>query len=91
MLCIKKIVGLLWISTLVDFQILTSFVFIYSLLKVKSQAMHNFVSGLKVTSNVDKKSASAGELRIIGNASKDKDISDELVELLIFIAPRVID
>ena len=51
------------------------------------------IGGIKknTTSNVDKKSASAGELRIIGNASKDKDISDELVELLIFIAPRVID
>ena len=51
------------------------------------------IGGIKknTTSNVDKKSVSAGELRIIGNANKDKDISDELVELLIFIAPRVIN
>jgi len=51
------------------------------------------IGGIKknTMSNVDKKSVGAGELRIIGNASKDKDISDELVELLIFIAPRVID
>ena len=51
------------------------------------------IGGIKknTITNVDKKSVAAGELRIIGNASKDKDISDELVELLIFIAPRVID
>ena len=51
------------------------------------------IGGIKKNSisNVDEKSASAGELRIIGNVSKDKDVSSVLDELLIFIAPRVID
>jgi len=51
------------------------------------------IGGIKKnsTSNVDEKSASAGELRIIGNASKDKDVSIVLDELLIFIAPRIIE
>jgi len=51
------------------------------------------IGGIKknTTSDVNKKSVKAGELRIIGNANKNKDIRDELVELLIFIAPRVID
>jgi len=51
------------------------------------------IGGIKKNSisNVDEKSASAGELRIIGNVSKDKDVSIVLDELLIFIAPRIIE
>jgi len=51
------------------------------------------IGGIKknTISNVKKSTVGAGELRIIGNATKDKTKSDELVELLIFIAPRVID
>jgi len=51
------------------------------------------IGGIKknTTSNVNSKTPGVSNVPVIGNLFKSKNNSDELVELLIFIAPRVID
>ena len=51
------------------------------------------IGGIKknTTSNVNSKTPGVSKVPVIGNLFKSKNNSDELVELLIFIAPRVID
>tara|TARA_B110000305_G_scaffold47237_2_gene50431 strand:+ start:2942 stop:4486 length:1545 start_codon:yes stop_codon:yes gene_type:complete len=51
------------------------------------------IGGIKknTTSNVNSQTPGVSNLPYIGNLFKSKNNSDELVELLIFIAPRVID
>jgi type IV pilus assembly protein PilQ len=51
------------------------------------------IGGIKknTTSNVNSKTPGVGNVPVIGNLFKSKNNSDELVELLIFIAPRVIE
>ena len=50
------------------------------------------IGGIKknTTSNVNSKTPGVSNVPVIGNLFKSKNNSDELVELLIFIAPRVI-
>ena len=51
------------------------------------------IGGIKknTTSNVNSKTPGVSKVPVIGNLFKSKNNSDELVELLIFIAPRVIE
>jgi len=51
------------------------------------------IGGIKknTKSNVNSKTPGVSKVPVIGNLFKSKNNSDELVELLIFIAPRVID
>ena len=51
------------------------------------------IGGIKknTTSNVNSKTPGVSNVPVIGNLFKSKNNSDELVELLIFIAPRVIN
>jgi len=51
------------------------------------------IGGIKknTQSNVNSKTPGVSKVPVIGNLFKSKNNSDELVELLIFIAPRVID
>ena len=51
------------------------------------------IGGIKknTTSNVNSKTPGVSKVPVIGNLFKSKNNSDELVELLIFIAPRVIN
>ena len=51
------------------------------------------IGGIKknTKSNVNSKTPGVSNVPVIGNLFKSKNNSDELVELLIFIAPRVID
>ena len=51
------------------------------------------IGGIKKnsTNNVNSKTPGVSNVPVIGNLFKSKNNSDELVELLIFIAPRVID
>ena len=51
------------------------------------------IGGIKknTTNNTDSKTPGVSKVPVIGNLFKSKNNSDELVELLIFIAPRVID
>jgi type IV pilus assembly protein PilQ len=51
------------------------------------------IGGIKKnsTNNVNSKTPGVSKVPVIGNLFKSKNNSDELVELLIFIAPRVID
>ena len=51
------------------------------------------IGGIKknTTSNVNSKTPGVSKVPVIGNLFKSKNNSDELVELFIFIAPRVID
>ena len=51
------------------------------------------IGGIKknTKSNVNSKTPGVSNVPVIGNLFKSKNNSDELVELLIFIAPRVIE
>ena len=51
------------------------------------------IGGIKknTSTNTNSKTPGASKVPVIGNLFKSKNNSDELVELLIFIAPRVID
>ena len=51
------------------------------------------IGGIKknTTNNTNSKTPGVSKVPVIGNLFKSKNNSDELVELLIFIAPRVID
>jgi len=51
------------------------------------------IGGIKknTTSNVNNKTPGVSKIPVFGNLFKSKNNSDELVELLIFIAPRVIE
>ena len=51
------------------------------------------IGGIKknTTSNVNSKTPGVSKIPVFGNLFKSKNNSDELVELLIFIAPRVIE
>ena len=55
--------------------------------------MVNFWNGIKknTISDTNSKTPGVSKVPVIGNLFKNKNKSDELVELLIFIAPRVID
>jgi type II secretory pathway component HofQ len=51
------------------------------------------IGGIKknTINNENSKTPGASNVPVVGNLFKSKNKTDELVELLIFIAPRVID